>query len=730
MYLEIVVSTFLILLGAAAVLVSIWWHSRTESYALGWAAMLVLSSVGWLILSHPVPADWGLSAALGQAVAADIAFLAGMIGLVSGTARYFGTGPVPRAPYMASAACLIVAWGALLAGQAVTREVAAALSSLVLLAATIAIMARGPRRNLGETTMMLSLVFIVVTNVIYTLILLASLPRDIYTLDFVGFRFLSAAMPLGAVAFALSGLVATTLRQLDRLRDNAAALESAVREARLANRAKSEFLGTVSHEIRTPVNALLGGVDILAATPLDARQAQCVAMMGTAGRSLLSLLDDLLDVTRMESGRLKLEEVDFDLHRRVRDVVELMTPRAAEKGLSLSLDIAADVPRHVRADPSRLRQILLNLLGNAVKFTGRGGIEMRVERAVPTAAAEEGRVEVVFAVADTGIGIPADKLACIFEPFTQADGSISRRFGGAGLGLSICRTLAAMMGGGISVESRPSEGSTFRLRLPLAPGRPTYDDGDAPSPLPVWNRPLTLLLVEDESINRIVAVRLLERHGFRVVEASGGRETLDTLARMPVDAILMDLGMPDMDGFEVTARIRAMDGPAARTPIVALTASVLPETIERCVNAGMQSFVAKPIRIPALLRALAEAVPADGTAWPDAAAGATRLHVLRAELGDDMLDAVLDRARHVVSRGRAAILAAADSGDLAVVADEAHRLVSALTAIGMDGPAAPLRQLERTLRRGDDPGPLLPSAVSALSDALALLAPEPQGVGV
>lgn len=420
-------------------------------------------------------------------------------------------------------------------------------------------------------------------------------------------------------------------RLVDRLRDQTHLLRESVEEARLANRAKTEFLANVSHEVRTPVNAILGGIEILAATPLDARQAQCVRVMGTAGRTLLAQVDDLLHITRMEAGGIALETVDFDLHQRLRDVVEMIAPQAAAKGLAIGLEIGPGVPRHVSGDPARIEQVMLNLLGNAVKFTEAGAVALAAAAPQePGRAADgraDGRVLVRLSITDTGIGIPAAMQEAIFEPFTQADGSTTRRFGGTGLGLSISRGLVELMGGRIRVESAEGLGSTFHVELPLA--RALAPPGPGPGG---WDGATsrrgahTLLLVEDEPVNRYVATELLRRHGFTILEAASGAEALDLLAARPVDAVLMDLGMPVMDGFKTTARIRALPV-GADVPVVALTANILPETVRRCHAAGMAGFVSKPIRMPELLRALAAVLPpvdprADAVADVDAGADA------------------------------------------------------------------------------------------------------------
>jgi len=439
-------------------------------------------------------------------------------------------------------------------------------------------------------------------------------------------------------------------------------------------------------------------LEILSATTLDERQRQCVQVMDKAGNSLLALLDDLLDITRIEAGHLTLEQVDFDLHQRLRDIHELMTPRAAEKGLTLTLDIADGVAPCIKGDSARLRQILLNLVGNAVKFTDRGSVAIRVEDRGDAAA---GMRMLSFAVTDTGIGIPREKLETIFAVFSQADGSIARRFGGTGLGLAICQRLAGLMGGRITVDSTEGRGSTFRLDLPVVPAAaPVHMDQPA-QPLPTWSRAPVLLLVEDEAVNRFVATQLLERYGFRVLTANDGHHALQIVEREPIEGILMDLGMPGMDGFETTRRIRALRSPAAHLPVIALTANVMPETIARCRDVGMQGFVSKPIRVPVLLRKLAELIPADGQAEPGTVpAEPVRLQSLRGDLGDVVVDALLGRARDAVRDALIAIPAAMARQDRTEVAAIAHRLMGTMMTIGLERQADVMRRLEKAMQDG------------------------------
>lgn len=507
-----------------------------------------------------------------------------------------------------------------------------------------------------------------------------------------------------------AGLVAT-------MREQTALLERSVERAEAASHAKSEFLATVSHEIRTPINAVLGGIEILSSTPLDDRQAQCVRVVDQAGLSLLSLLDDILDISRIEAGSLTLEEVDFVLPERLRQVAEIMTPRAAEKGLFIALDIGEGVPERVVGDPARLRQILLNLLNNAVKFTLRGGITLsaRVLESGPTEA------KIAFQVADTGIGIAPEHRSEIFAAFRQADGSISRRFGGAGLGLAIVQRLVDAMQGSIRLDSEAGHGSTFTVELRFAISS-SEQSTDIAAARPTWSRRPSLLLVEDEPVNQFVAAQILERYGFEVRSASSGPEALAMLVSQPVELVLMDLGMPGMDGFEAARRIHELPG-QAKLPILALTANVLPETIARCREVGMQGFLSKPIRVDVVLRTIADILPPDGIDADDApTADLAHLEAIRRDLGDDVADALADSGQRSLSACATALAAAHEREDRRGVEETAHRMVSALQVLGFASETEAARSLEAAAREGRPLAAEIKACSQAVRGALAALA--------
>lgn len=500
-------------------------------------------------------------------------------------------------------------------------------------------------------------------------------PRDLAVIAML----IVIAYVVGAMARCqLSRMRREEYLHIERERRANQTLLEAKEAAEAGSRAKAEFLAVMSHEIRTPLSAMLGMVRLVLDGEMDGQNRQRLEMANQAAEGLRTILDDILDISRLDSGRVSFEHAPFSPGRTIEEVTGLMAARAAEKGIGFTLALAPSLPDWVGGDAARLRQVLFNLIGNAVKFTESGGVSVEAG----TIPAEDGHVWMDITIRDTGIGMDAEQQRNLFQAFTQADPSINRRFGGTGLGLVICKKLVDGMGGSIDVSSTPGQGSRFRVCLPFTPATAPAAQPPAPAPMVA---PKSILLAEDNPVNQAVAQAILERSGHRVTVAVDGAEAVEHATRGGFDLILMDMRMPNVDGLEAARRIRALPEPEGRVPIIALTANALHADVVRCHAAGMDAHLAKPLTSAALDQAIGRVLTLRGA--PPSPAQQSCLDVLLLGTPGDPLEHGLKALGHrvfTVPRDDAALaMLAARPFDLIAVSNGDETRVRAVRAAGL-----------------------------------------------
>ena len=509
------------------------------------------------------------------------------------------------------------------------------------------------------------------------------------------------SIPLG-VAFVACGANSLWLRRrfwwaLEREMERS---KQAEQEARAASLAKGRFLASVSHEIRTPMNGILGMTELLLGSGLGPSQREQVELIRTSADALLALVDDILDLARVEAGRLLLRPRDYRLQELLSNVVRLLSPQAGERGIDLRLEVDPWVPDSLHGDAVRLRQVLLNLIGNAIRFTRQGSVTVRVEAEQPDTRGSALR----FEVRDTGVGIRLEDQPRLFQPFGQTDSAASRHLGGTGLGLVISKSIVELMAGEIGFESTRGVGSTFWFRLPLVralgSGPPSWTPlGEAGHLVRRQDgRELRILVVDDRAPNRAVALAMLRELGYAPEAVESGEEALALFAQQPFDAVLLDSEMPGLDGCETCRRLRAMETDGRRVPVIAVTAHTEPEEHEACFAAGMDDFLVKPFQAADLAARLDRWL--GGESADDLEERLAGFRALSADAGPDIGAQVIEAFLHQGENDLATMRRALLQQDAAVLAEAAHGLAGSASLLGARALAESAGELA-TLARGE-----------------------------